>query len=100
MVICVGLNYPSSHYLEKFQIAQNIVLSCRIINWSLNQLADDEVGKSFKDDVSFFFFHRIIDDIIIIRTSMDLQVKIVIYYLCLVQIKLILKKNYIKTLLF
>jgi hypothetical protein len=53
----------------------------------------------FKDDV-FFFSHRVMDDIIIIRTSMDLQVKIVIYYLGLVQIKLILKKNYIKTLLF
>jgi hypothetical protein len=33
----------------------------------------------FKDDV-FFFSHRVMDDIIIIRTSMDLQVKIVIYY--------------------
>jgi len=42
-----------------------------------------------------FFFHRIIDDIIIIRTSMDLQVKIVIYYLGLVQIKLIFLKKII-----
>jgi len=83
----MGLNDPSSHYLEKFQIAHNIVLSCRIINWSLNQLSDDEIGKSFKDDV--FFFHHVMDDIIIIRTGMDLQVKIVIYYLGLVQIRLI-----------